>query len=59
MNGRQMLIWNRATLLKQFWVLALKKDRLWVQWVHSYYTQKSYLMSMKCPKSTPWMLAKI
>ncbi|CAH9089943.1 unnamed protein product [Cuscuta europaea] len=30
-------IWNSALLAKSFWDIHLKKDTLWVKWVHSVY----------------------
>lgn len=28
-------VWNKATVMKMFWNLALKKDVLWIKWVHA------------------------
>lgn len=52
-------VWNKATLLKQLWVLPLKKDHLWVQWIHAYYIKDSYLMRFQHPKNASWILRKI
>lgn len=59
LNLRQVLIWNKASLIKQLWVLALKKDSLWVKWIHSYYIKTGYVMSCNFPKCISWMLRKI
>lgn len=37
LNLRNMIIWNQAALLKLLWAISVKKDRLWIQWVHSYF----------------------
>lgn len=54
-----MMLWNKAAILKKVWVLTLKKDRLWVHWIHAYYIENSYLMAFKCHSTTSWMLLKI
>lgn len=59
LNLRQILVWNKAALLKQLWMLALKKDSLLVKWVHTYYIKDGYLMVCKFPKCISWMLRKI
>nr|GEZ57221.1 RNA-directed DNA polymerase, eukaryota, reverse transcriptase zinc-binding domain protein [Tanacetum cinerariifolium] len=32
---RNLKIWNQALLAKHIWNIAIKKDSLWVKWVHS------------------------
>lgn len=34
LNIRDMVIWNRAALIKLLWAIELKKDQLWVRWIH-------------------------
>lgn len=59
LNFSLFSVWNRASILKQLWVVALKKYRLWVRWLHAYYMRYSYLMKMEEPKGASWMLKKI
>ncbi|XP_021863807.2 uncharacterized protein [Spinacia oleracea] len=33
-NLKDLTVWNKAAVLKHCWALALKRDRLWVRWVH-------------------------
>lgn len=40
MNFTNILVWNRAVILKHLWNLCKKKDRLWIQWMHSYKAQE-------------------
>jgi len=34
---RNMEGWNKASIAKLVWVVAKKKDLLWVKWVHERY----------------------
>ena len=36
-----MEAWNYANIAKLVWVVSLKKDLLWVKWVHGRYLSKS------------------
>lgn len=50
---------NKAAIRKQLWAIALKKERLWVQWLHAYYIKNDALMRIPIPKNASWMLEKI
>lgn len=32
--------WNKTTIGKLLWNVFVKKDRLWINWVHLYYLEK-------------------
>ncbi|XP_048501512.1 uncharacterized protein LOC125497854 [Beta vulgaris subsp. vulgaris] len=40
LNIINMVLWNKAALLKQLWALSFKQDKLWVCWVHAYYVKR-------------------
>lgn len=44
-NLTQVSIWNVGAITKLLWDLAHKPDKLWVRWVHAYYTKKKDLWS--------------
>lgn len=37
LNILDIVVWNRATISKLLFKIYSKKNKLWVQWVHSYY----------------------
>ncbi|WMV14495.1 hypothetical protein MTR67_007880 [Solanum verrucosum] len=40
LNFLDVFIWNNAAIGKLLWNLYKKKDKLWVEWIHSYYEQR-------------------
>ncbi|XP_060182635.1 uncharacterized protein LOC132612466 [Lycium barbarum] len=56
MNSR---LWNEVAILKQLWAISLKKDSLWIRWVHYYYIKQRYLENMDIPKTVAWVVRKI
>ncbi|VFQ64920.1 unnamed protein product [Cuscuta campestris] len=38
---RNIINWNKATIMKLNWDIANKKDVLWVKWIHSRYIQSA------------------
>ena len=36
-----MTAWNKASVAKLVWCVALKKDMLWVNWVHEKYLKQN------------------
>ena len=34
---KNLAAWNKASIAKLVWCVALKKDMLWVKWVHGKY----------------------
>ncbi|XP_070006032.1 uncharacterized protein [Nicotiana sylvestris] len=59
LNVIYMKIWNKATLLKHLWVLAMKKDTLWIKWAHNYYIKNRDIAEMDTPKAVAWVIRKI
>ncbi|OIT19123.1 hypothetical protein A4A49_57378, partial [Nicotiana attenuata] len=37
LNITDLSIWNRAALIKHLWNVCMKKDKVWIRWVHVYY----------------------
>jgi len=35
--ARNLAAWNTASIAKLVWMVALKKDIMWVKWVHGKY----------------------
>lgn len=46
---------NQAALGKLLWALSLKKDELWVLWVHNYYIKNQDVLLMDAPNQA-WMI---
>lgn len=59
LNLRNLVLWNTAALMKHFWSIALKEDRLWVQWIHSYYIKGRDVMSCSVLVTASWEFKKI
>ncbi|KAH0724767.1 hypothetical protein KY284_000632 [Solanum tuberosum] len=47
--------WNKAAISKLLWNLCVKKDRLWVKWVHQYYGKQKTLWGVEAPQAS-WMV---
>lgn len=47
-NFRDMNYWNKASLLKILWAIEGKKDRLWVQWLHAYFSNNMICLIVLC-----------
>ena len=52
-------IWNDVALLKSWWALVSKKDRLWIKWVNAYYIKRADIMQFRLSSTASWMLARI
>ncbi|XP_019265436.1 PREDICTED: uncharacterized protein LOC109242998 [Nicotiana attenuata] len=52
-------MWNRAAIGKLLWVIAQKKDKLWVMWIHNHYIKKKEMENMETPKEASWVVRKI
>lgn len=52
-------LWNKATIAKLVWAIQLKKDTLWVRWIHSRYIKtKEWWEFTPCPDSS-WYWKKV
>lgn len=58
-NIINMEIWNKAALLKLLWVIAFKRDKLWVKWVHAYYIKRASYDTIRVSTQWSWILRKI
>lgn len=57
-NVIDICLWNKAAICKHFWNLCQKKDRLWIQWVHSYYVKGKHIWGCDPPQAS-WMVKKV
>ncbi|KAJ8429362.1 LOW QUALITY PROTEIN: hypothetical protein Cgig2_033194 [Carnegiea gigantea] len=58
--GRQNLdAWNKASVAKLVWCVALKKDKLWVRWVHEKYLKQQSWWDYHHPPDCSWHWKKI
>ncbi|KAJ8435469.1 hypothetical protein Cgig2_021102 [Carnegiea gigantea] len=51
--------WNKALITKLVWVIANKKDLLWVKWIHGKYLKSNNWWSCHPPKDCSWYWRKI
>ncbi|XP_056685650.1 uncharacterized protein [Spinacia oleracea] len=58
-NLTNLVIWNKATVVKHLWALSMKQDRPWVKWIHIYYVKNQNFWSMPVPNGLTWSLRKI
>ncbi|XP_056687909.1 uncharacterized protein [Spinacia oleracea] len=58
-NLKNLVIWNKAVVLKHCWALSMKQDRLWVKWIHTYYVKHHDFWTMPVPNGLTWSLKKI
>nr|XP_009789134.1 PREDICTED: uncharacterized protein LOC104236815 [Nicotiana sylvestris] len=42
--------WNKAAIAKSFWDLTQKQDKLWIKWIHAYYTKGQAIETMTIPQ---------
>ncbi|XP_020271599.1 uncharacterized protein LOC109846766 [Asparagus officinalis] len=47
--------WNCAAALKLLWIIHLKKDSLWIKWVHGNYLQQSDIWQVHVKLNDSWM----
>ncbi|XP_070018870.1 uncharacterized protein [Nicotiana sylvestris] len=58
LNITDILIWNRAALIKHIWNIDKKKDRVWIQWIYTYYFKQQVVWNVKV-KQAVWLTQKI
>lgn len=46
--------WNLGLLVKLVWDIALNKERLWIRWVHSYYS-----LDIRASSASSWVWKEI
>ncbi|XP_058733186.1 uncharacterized protein LOC131604785 [Vicia villosa] len=52
-------VWNQIAVLKCLWNISMKRDNLWVRWVHAYFLKKKSLHDAQVNSNTTWMLKAI
>nr|XP_016479252.1 PREDICTED: uncharacterized protein LOC107800574 [Nicotiana tabacum] len=58
LNIIDLTTWNRDALLKQLWNACMKKDKLWIRWVHVYYIKGKIPWQVEA-KQALWIIRKI
>ena len=51
--------WNKACIAKTVWAIALKRDTLWVRWVHGRYIKHHDWMEYHPPNDSSWYWKKL
>ncbi|XP_059284882.1 uncharacterized protein LOC132038189 [Lycium ferocissimum] len=59
LNILNFFLWNKAAICKLLWVVAKKKKRLWVLWIHAYYVKGDDFGQTPTPKQASWVVRKI
>lgn len=40
LNMINLILWNKAAITKHLWALTMKKDCLWIKWLHNFYIKQ-------------------
>lgn len=56
---KNLLLWNKALIGKLVWEVAMKKDILWIKWIHGRYLSKRSWWEFKYPSDSCWYLKKL
>ena len=59
MGLKNLAAWNKASIAKLVWCVALKKDILWVKWVHGNYFKQQDWWDYHAPSNCSWHWKKI
>lgn len=59
LNLLNLRMWNQAAICQLLWALSMKKEKLWITWVHSYYIKNQDIKTMPIPTQAAWMIRKI
>nr|CCA65981.1 hypothetical protein [Beta vulgaris subsp. vulgaris] len=59
LNVTNMVLWNKAAILKLLWAITFKQDKLWVRWVNAYYIKRQNIENVTVSSNTSWILRKI
>lgn len=52
-------LWNKVLIAKHLWALFLKKDNLWVRWIHSQYLANCNIWEYQQDPDTCWYWKKL
>lgn len=47
LNIRNLALWGQVCLAKHLWAISLKKDNLWIHWIHSFYVKKQLVATCR------------
>lgn len=56
---KNFIVWNKAAVMKHFWAIDKSKDRLWLKWIHAYYTKANSVFDIGVPTVATWMVKKL
>ena len=56
---KDLYAWNKALIAKLVWVIAMKKDVLWVRWVHGHYLKNKNWWDYTSNPDSSWYWKKI
>jgi len=56
---KNLALWNKANIIKLVWHVAMKKDVLWVKWVHEKYLKSAEGGAYKAPNDCTWYWRKV
>lgn len=57
-NFIDVALWNKAVICKLLWNMCVKKDKLWVKWIHAYYMKGKSVWKLET-KQASWVIQKI
>ncbi|XP_021845160.2 uncharacterized protein [Spinacia oleracea] len=57
-NVKNISLWNKVAIGKLLWALAFKKDKLWVQWIDTFYMKGQDPLQFVAPISCSWALKR-
>ncbi|XP_075100086.1 uncharacterized protein LOC142176401 [Nicotiana tabacum] len=58
LNFINIEIWNKAAICKLLWNICKMKEKMWVQWVHTYYIKGKSTWDTE-PRNASWVIHKI
>ena len=56
---KNLAAWNQASIAKLVWMVALKKDIMWVKWVHGKYLKLKDWWDYQPPPDCSWYWKKL
>jgi len=56
---KNLSAWNKASIIKLVWCIALKKDILWEKWIHTKYLKTKDWWTYQPPSNCNWYWRKI
>ncbi|XP_019225856.1 PREDICTED: uncharacterized protein LOC109207404 [Nicotiana attenuata] len=59
LNFIEFHTWNKAALSKLLWAVAVKKDSLWIKWIHTFYIKGKDIQQMTTLARACWIVRKI